>query len=196
MSESTTLGFSTKDILNSELVDPSGIVRYKTITPDTLNMNLRRKPTTICRGDSDDAVVDWRKRTLVLEGTGPKPWDGLKIRIGWPFSSKYRDWCWKNKRYTILYARNRDGKMHYTVRYARADGAWNNSVNANSTDLTHFSPHVSHLFRSDDKAIISRADGLSDTEKLFLLSVLIISETRRHDVGRADRNISADGEAA
>lgn len=136
------LRFDSRDMLNSALVGPDGMVEFTTNTPPD---DYAHKRTIILGRSGARAAINWAAKSFVLEGL-ERPWSQLKKTVGGPLSScvfllpsvrdsdqlkwehtvcrKWRIWNWSETRYTVRYAKDPDGETRYAVRRTREDGSW------------------------------------------------------------------------
>ncbi|KAJ7640028.1 hypothetical protein DFH06DRAFT_630010 [Mycena polygramma] len=173
----TPLRFESKDMLNSALVRPDGKVEYTTHTELDL---YDHKRTTIKGRSGLRAIIDWTAKTFTIGGK-ERLWTQLKKNMGNPLSSKFRVWHWSDTRYTVRYAKDHDGEMRYTVRRTREDGKWEEKEEGAGADLARLSPVVVHFFNPPEPAVLSLAPELEEMEGIFLILVLLASETKRCD---------------
>ncbi|KAJ7743679.1 hypothetical protein DFH07DRAFT_979433 [Mycena maculata] len=173
----THLRFQAVDILNSALVAPDGVNEF---TISTAPSYYIYKQTIIVALSGVRGLVNWHKKTFAIGGV-ERPWAELKKHTGNPLSSKFRIWHWSDLHYTVRYARDPDGEMRYTVRYTREDGKWLREPEAAVTDLARLSPIVSHFFQGPENATLYLSPKLEESERMFLLLVLVTSETRQRD---------------
>ncbi|KAJ6452034.1 hypothetical protein C8R47DRAFT_1083879 [Mycena vitilis] len=173
----TPLRFESKDMLNSALVRPDGTVEYTTHTELDL---YDHKRTTIKGRSGLRAIIDWTAKTFTIGGK-ERLWTQLKKNMGNPLSSKFRVWHWSDTRYTVRYAKDHDGEMRYTVRRTQEDGKWEEKEEGAGADLARLSPVVVHFFNPPEPAVLSLAPELDELEGIFLILVLLASETKRCD---------------
>ncbi|KAJ6535518.1 hypothetical protein B0H19DRAFT_1271267 [Mycena capillaripes] len=171
----TPLHFESRDMLNSALLGPDGVVEFTTDTQIDLYAHRR---TFVSSRSGARAAIDWTAKTFSIEGK-QRPWTLLKKNVGGPFTSKLRMWHWEETRYTIRYARDQEGEMCYTVRPSRDDGKWEKGPGGTRADVARLSPIVVHFFKPPENAIVYLAPDLEEREGMFLLLVLITSETKR-----------------
>jgi hypothetical protein len=77
MSDSPSLIFTQKNLLESTLVDSSGALHYTTATTTGLH---GRKVTTIT-GASTVGEINWREKTFAI-GDVCRGWDALRSHVG------------------------------------------------------------------------------------------------------------------
>ncbi|KAJ7472889.1 hypothetical protein B0H11DRAFT_1344352 [Mycena galericulata] len=173
----TPLKFEAWDIINSGLVAPDGVVEFTTTTPAGYYIY---RQTIIVSLSGLRAAINWHPKTFAIGGI-ERPWSELKKVIGNPLSSKFRVWHWSDTRYTVRYARDPDGQMRYIVRQTREDGKWEKDPSAASTDLARLSPIITHFFEPPENAMLYLSPKLEDTERMFILLLLLTSDTKQRD---------------
>ncbi|KAJ7636565.1 hypothetical protein FB45DRAFT_1024677 [Roridomyces roridus] len=171
----TPLRFEAWDMLNSTLVAPDGVAEFTVTTPQTYYM---QRHTIVTSLTGARAVIKWHPKTFVIGGV-ERPWKELKKVVGGPLSSKWRIWKWSEPSYTVKYARDADGQMRYAIRQTREDGKWQSDTEAAGTDLARLTPVIDHFMRPPDNALMYLSPKLEDKDRLFLVMIMLASETRR-----------------
>ncbi|KAF7362802.1 hypothetical protein MVEN_00630000 [Mycena venus] len=160
---STHLTANDQDILNTTLTAIDGTVQYTIMTQ--MKIFGRRDPTHVVARSGQEGIIDWREKTIRI-GQNERPVAYLKQHRGGMFSSK-RQWSWTDIAYTVKYEDNRD---------------WTATPISESVEVARLRSRNEHLFRSSDPAIVWFSEDIpNDTEKMFLLLVLLYSEVRRLD---------------
>ncbi|KAJ6603266.1 hypothetical protein DFH09DRAFT_1124094 [Mycena vulgaris] len=166
---STALTFENKDVLASPIVDAANTVHYMTTTTRGF---VRRKITTVMAASNLVGLIDWREKTFTINGVQRK-WEDMKTRSGGVFSSE-REWSWTpdrpfkfkyNHSQTELLATPTSGDVSSAVR---------------------FTVRKEHLFHAPKPAVIQFPPDLRDeTERMYLLLVILKTETQRQEVETA-----------
>ncbi|KAJ7218407.1 hypothetical protein GGX14DRAFT_560749 [Mycena pura] len=158
------LTFTSKKILESALVSPEGAVHYTTQTTHGL-LALEPKATTITAASGVVGVINWHDKVFVLNGV-QRAWGDLKSKPGGLFSSE-REWNWGDRPYTLKY----HGHPHKELRA---------TPNFNGAGTVRFTPYQAHLLHTNEPAVIHLPSKMQDeTERMFLLMVILQTETRR-----------------
>jgi hypothetical protein len=77
MSDSPSLIFTQKNLLESTLVDSSGALHYTTAT----TTGLRRRKVTTITGASTIGEINWCEKTFAI-GDMCRGWDAVRSRVG------------------------------------------------------------------------------------------------------------------
>ncbi|KAJ7643090.1 hypothetical protein DFH06DRAFT_1333877 [Mycena polygramma] len=161
---SLTLTFTAKDILQSSLVDSSGVQHY-TISTTT---GLRGRKVTTITAAGLIAEVDWRKKVFAIGGER-FGWDSVRTEVG-VASGGERQWKWGNRQAYILKYVNSDKELLVTP----TSGSRANPV--------RFTAASNHLLHSSEPATITFPLELQDAqEKMFVLMAILQTETMRTD---------------
>ncbi|KAF8878918.1 hypothetical protein BD779DRAFT_1803493 [Infundibulicybe gibba] len=157
------------NVLNAQIrVTRDNSVLYSIETPPSL---WGRKPTVLkdanpAPGDPRTAgVIHWRKRMFEVRGQR-KPFSEIKTKTGM-FSSS-RSWKWSSDR------------KGYSVTYEL--GQWKASLHNRKKPVARFTvPFRPHLFSKPDPVILHLTKTALAEDEVFLLLILIYSESKRQD---------------
>jgi len=158
------------DILESRLLLNDGSNYFTTHTSHGL---VRRKETIIAPSwtadvhgstSSRSGSIKWKDETFVIGGVVKRVSD-LRSRR---FLSRSQEWRWSGSQYTLKYSGNQ-----WMIKCGEV-GA--------SMKVYQF-----HVFRQSEPASVSFSSNLSVEDMIFLLLVLVYSETKRQDGIKSSR---------
>jgi len=160
--------FGDQDILNCDLLPESG--RSLSYRINTSKGFIGRKKTTLVpmdRGASRgiSGAIDWRNDTYEVGGV-TRDRSTIKHKTGGMFSST-REWRWSRQTYTVDF---------------NGDGIWTalTSSSRHPTVAT-FYPYKFRFFSPSGLAHISFSPDVSEEDMIFLILVMIWSDTQQKD---------------
>ncbi|KAJ7853302.1 hypothetical protein B0H14DRAFT_3654752 [Mycena olivaceomarginata] len=163
MSDSPSLIFTQKNLLESTLVDSSGALHYTTGTTTGL---CGRKVTTIT-GASAVGEINWREKTFAIRDVC-RGWDALRSRVGVASGSE-REWKWDKHVYTLTYV-NAYKELLATP------------TSGPTLTPVRFTAASTHLLHPWEPATITFSPQLRDVqENLFVLMAILQTETMQTD---------------
>lgn len=162
--------FVSKDLLNTTILpdEPHNWISYNTsTTANVFGPKLTVLTPSVMRntyGPALDGAIDWKEESFVIGGRSVK-WANLKHKLS-RTSGSPREWKWSGER--------------FTVKYQSGSGRWT----AKSGSPVHpadaiFTIRKHRIFGADDPATIEFSPSVSARDMVFLILVLIYSETRR-----------------
>ncbi|GLB34685.1 hypothetical protein LshimejAT787_0202500 [Lyophyllum shimeji] len=165
-----TYTFVSKDLLNTAIIpdEPHHWIAYSTsTTSNVLGPKLTLLTPSVVRntyGPALDGAIDWKEETFVIGGRSAK-WANLKCKLS-RRSGSAREWKWFGER--------------FTVKYESGTGRWTaKSGSPAHADDAVFTVRKHRIFGADDPATIEFALNVSARDMVFLILVLIYSETKR-----------------
>ncbi|KAJ7346365.1 hypothetical protein DFH08DRAFT_810200 [Mycena albidolilacea] len=160
MSDSPSLIFTQKNLLESTLVDSSGALHYTTTT----TTGLRGRKVTTITGANAVGKINWREQTFAI-GDVCRGWDALRSRVG----GGEREWKWDKRVYTLTYVNA----------YKELLATPTSGPTLTPVRFTAPSTHVLHPW---EPATITFPPQLQDgQENLFALMAILQTETMHTD---------------
>ncbi|KAK7026393.1 hypothetical protein R3P38DRAFT_3530709 [Favolaschia claudopus] len=99
MSDSLTLTFIDKKLLQTTLIDADNAIHY---TLTTTSSGFRgKKITTISAASGSVGLINWREKTFTINGV-EKKWEDLKTRSAGVFRTE-REWNWGPRPFNLKY---------------------------------------------------------------------------------------------
>ncbi|KAJ7679641.1 hypothetical protein B0H17DRAFT_1139063 [Mycena rosella] len=91
--------FVDKELLNTPIIDAADKVYYTTSTTQGFT---GRKIMTVMAASGSVGLIDWREKTLSING-GHKSWESLRKEPGGIFSMDCGEWNWADRPYHLKY---------------------------------------------------------------------------------------------
>jgi len=160
----------SKDLLNTTVLpdEPQTWISYSiNTTSSVFGPKLTVLTPSVMRntyGPALDGAIDWKEGTFVIGGKSVK-WENLKRKLSRRSGSE-REWKWSGER--------------FTVKYQSGAGRWMaKSGSPVHPDDAIFTIRKHRIFGADDPATIEFTQNITARDMIFLILVLIYSETRR-----------------
>ncbi|KAF8077683.1 hypothetical protein FPV67DRAFT_7752 [Lyophyllum atratum] len=164
--------FVSKDLLNTAVLptESQNWTSYSTSTNSSVLVPkltiLTPSATRNTYGAALDGAIDWQNESLIIGGMSTKL-KNLKRRPSRK-SGGAREWTWKGERFTVKY-------------HASTDKWTAKSGSPAHPDDAIFAVRKHRILKADDPATMTLSENLSAQDTVFLILVMIYSETRRQE---------------
>ncbi|KAK7017812.1 hypothetical protein R3P38DRAFT_3560437 [Favolaschia claudopus] len=175
MSDSLTLTFVDKKLLQTTLIDPDNAIHY---TLTTTSGFRGKKITTITAASGLVGSIDWREKTFTINGV-EKKWDDLKTRSAGVFRTE-RNWNWGPRPFNLKYQ-----DAHKELLATPLEGT--------PADPVRFTVHRQHVLHDNEPATIRFPTRMQDdAERMFLLMAILHMEITRQETEKAMNEEAAE----